>query len=170
MKINQFFVAGIFFLIGETGKSQPVPNGNILNPTLGKFEGTWQWANGTDTVRIVLRKENILLPFPENSRTDAIIGFHLYKRSNSTIEGSINHINTSHSDKLFTMLGTNDNSGDTLFCSLKDISKNKFGSLNLVLKSGRNELKWTLRNREGVKIGPFDYGFTLPLSLVLRKL
>ena len=67
----------------------PKPDGNITNNSLDKFIGTWVWINGTDTLKIVLKKENILLPFPENSRADFIIGFHIFKQGNDIVESSI---------------------------------------------------------------------------------
>lgn len=42
--------------------------------------GTWQWANATNTVRIILKKENILMPFPENFHMDHGWFSYLQKR------------------------------------------------------------------------------------------
>ena len=65
--------------------NNPQPNGNVLNPSLDKFVGTWVWISGVDTLKIVLKKDNMLLPFPENSRADCIIGFHIFKKGNVII-------------------------------------------------------------------------------------
>lgn len=130
------------------------------------------WNSGTDTLKLVLKKENILLPFPENSRADAIIGFHIFKQGNKIVESSINHINTNFSDKYFTILGGNavgiDNPNE-IGCTIHNIEKNKRGKLILVINSSQNQLSWFLSNREGVKIGPYDYSFSYPRTFVLIR-
>lgn len=150
----------------------PQPNGNITNSSLDKFIGTWMWTNGTDTIKIVLKKENILLPFPENSRADAIVGFHIFKQGNNIVESSISYVNTNYSDKYSTILGGNSvgiGNPNEIECSIKNIAKNKIGQLKLVINSSHNQLSWTLKNREGVKIGNYDFTFSFPLSLTLQK-
>lgn len=162
-----------FFLLSAIAKAQeaiiPQPNGNIVNNSLNKFSGIWVWADGADTVKILLRKENILLPFPENSRADAIVGFHIYKRGADTVESSIEYANSNYADKHSTILGGNSDENDTLNCSLKDLSKNKLGSLTLILVNNQTQLKWELKNSEGVRLGNFVYAFTLPRSIILSK-
>jgi hypothetical protein len=150
----------------------PQPNGNIINSSLDKFIGTWMWTNGSDTLKIVLKKENILLPFPENSRADVIVGFHILKQGNNIIESSIDHVNTSYADKKSTILVSNSEgvgNPNEIGGSVKNISKNKSGQLTLVINSSLNQLSWALKNREGLKIGDYDYTFSYPLSLTLQK-
>ncbi len=169
-KIN-FTIIIFSFLITNQLKAQtlPLPNENILNSSLDKFIGTWVNVTGKDTMKITLKKENILLPTHQNSREDFIIGYHLYKKGNTTIENSIIFSNSTYYDKHSTILGGNHNNGDTLFCSLKDLSKNKLISLKLIINAAHTQLKWSLANREGLHIGNFDYTFTLPKSLTLLK-
>lgn len=174
--MKKITIIGIAFLISCSTIAQmptpPQPNGNITNSSLDKFVGTWMWNNGTDTLKIVLKKENILLPFPENSRADAIVGFHIFKQGNNIVESSINYVNTVYADKKCTILGGNsvgfDNPNE-IGGSLKNMAKNKLGQLKLVINSSLNQLSWTLKNREGVKIGNYDYTFSYSLSLTLHK-
>ena len=147
----------------------PQPNGNIINNSLNKFVGTWRWTSGTDTVTIILKKENILLPFPENSHADLIIGFHIYKKGNNIIENSIIFSKTNFIDKHSTILGGNEKGNDTLSCNLKDISKNKLVELTLILNNSQTQLQWNLQNTEGVKIGNYVSAITLPKSITLIK-
>lgn len=150
----------------------PQPNGNITNLNLDKFVGTWLWTNGVDTLKIILKKENILLPFPENSRADFIIGFHIFKQGNKIVESSISYVNTNYSDKYSTILGGNSvgiGNPNEIDCSIKNIAKNKLGQLKLVINSSLNQMSWSLRNPEGVKIGPYDYSFSYPRTLVLSR-
>lgn len=169
-----FLAAFAVIMAGNIIAQQPTPpqpNGNIINPSLDKFVGTWVWVSGNDTLRIILKKENILLPFPENSRADLLIGFHIYKKGNTVIESSISNSSSSYIDKQYTILGGNragiDNSEIT--CSIKNLSKNKSGELKLSINSSNSQLSWNLKNREGVKIGNYDYTFSYLLSLTLQK-
>ncbi|MFN4286742.1 MAG: DUF6705 family protein [Lacibacter sp.] len=151
----------------------PQPNGNITNPTLDKFVGTWLWTNGVVTLKIILKKENILLPFPENSRADAIVGFHIFKQGNNIIESSMGYIHTNHNDKYYSILGGNSGVGfdnpNEIGCSIRNIAKNKSGELTLIINSSLDKLVWTLKNYEGVKIGPYDYSFSYPRTFVLIR-
>ncbi len=166
-----------FSILKKTNAQMPTPpqvNGNITNSTLDKFVGNWMWTNGTDTLKLVLKKENILLPFPENSRADVIIGFHIFKEGNLVIESSIDYINTNFSDKHSTIIGGNrEGYGDPneIGAAITNIAKNnKSCELKLVINSAQNQLTWTLKNREGVKIGTYDYSFSFPKNLTLVKL
>lgn len=169
MKFFLILFGLIFFCIAVSKAQTPLANGNITNNSLNKFIGTWQWTGGTDTLTIVLKKENVLLPFPENSRVDLIIGFHKYKKANMVVESSLEFSQTNYTDKHSTILGGNDNGNNTLSATIRDISKNKLSSLTLTLNTSENQLQWNLKNREGLKLGYFDYNFTLPQVLNLIK-
>ena len=150
----------------------PQPHGNITNASLDKFIGTWVWNSGTETLTIVLKKENVLLPFLENSRSDMIIGFHMFKQGDTIVESSISYVSTNYSDNHSTITGVNvvgiDNPNE-LICSITNIAKNKSGDLKLVINSSLNQLTWTLKNREGIKIGNYDFTFSYPRSITLQK-
>ena len=172
----KIIIIGIAFLISCSTIAQmptpPQPNGNITNSSIDKFIGTWVWSNGTETLTLVLKKENILLPFLENSRSDMIIGFHKFEQGNTIVESSISYVNTNYSDNHSTITGVNvvgvDNPNE-LICSITNIAKNKSGDLKLVINSSLNQLTWTLKNREGIKIGNYDFTFSYPRSLTLQK-
>ena len=174
--MKKIIIIGIAFLISSSAIAQmpppPQPNGNITNSSLDKFIGTWVWSNGTETLTLVLKKENILLPFPENSRAESIIGFHKFEQGNTIVESSISYVNTNFSDKHYTIIGGNREGFDNpneITCKIKNIAKNKSGDLKLVMNSSLNQLSWTLDNREGIKIGNYDYTFSYPKSLTLQK-
>jgi hypothetical protein len=175
MKMKKIIIVALaVFISSITIAQMPTPpqsNGNITNSSLDKFIGTWMWNNGADTLKIVLKKENILLPFLENSRVDMLIGFHIYKQGNSVIESSISNYNSSYSDNQYTILGGNRVGIDNLDinCAIKDNAKNKIGDLKLTINTSQNQLLWTLKNKQGVKIGNYDYTFSYPLSLTLLK-
>lgn len=164
-------IYSIFFLTAGFAQPStiPQPNGNIINNTLNKFTGTWQWENGVDTITIFLKKENILLLFPQNSHADYIVGYHSYKRGSQIIESSLQYNNSSYVDKYYSISALNDNGNDTLRGSLKDLTKQKSGSLELSLNSTHTQLHWNLKNRQGLRIGTYDWQFTLPKTLILTK-
>ena len=49
-----------------------------------------------------------------------------------------------------------------------DQEKNKLGTAKLKLM-GNNKAKWTLKNREGIRVGSFDYSFSVPTDIILTK-
>ena len=174
--MKKIIIIGIAFLISSSAIAQmpppPQPNGNITNSSLDKFIGTWVWSNGTETLTVVLKKENILLPFPENSRAESIIGFHKFEQGNTIVESSISYVNTNFSDGHSTIIGGNREGFDNPYeitCKIKNIAKNKSGDLKLVMNSSLNQLSWTLKNSEGIRIGNYDITFSYPRSLTLQK-
>ena len=112
-----------------------------------------------------------LYPFLE-SRSDMIIGFHMFKQGDTIVESSISYVSTNYSDNHSTITGVNvvgiDNPNE-LICSITNIAKNKSGDLKLVINSSLNQLTWTLKNREGIKIGNYDFTFSYPRSITLQK-
>ena len=175
--MKKIIIIGIAFLISSSAIAQmpppPQPNGNITNSSLDKFIGTWVWSNGTETLTLVLKKENILLAFVENSRADVIIGFHKFEQGNTIVESSISYVNTNFSDGHSTIIGGNREGFDNPYeitCKIKNIAKNKSGDLKLVMNSSLNQLSWTLENSEGIRIGgEYDITFSYPRSLTLQK-
>jgi hypothetical protein len=174
--MKKILIIGIAFLISCGTIAQmptpPQPNGNITNSSIDKFIGTWVWSNGTETLTLVLKKENILLPFPENSRAESIIGFHKFEQGNTVVESSISYVNTNFSDGHSTIIGGNREGFENPYeitCKIKNIAKNKSGDLKLVMNSSLDQLSWTLKNSEGIRIGNYDITFSYPRSLTLQK-
>jgi hypothetical protein len=174
--MKKIIIIGIAFLISCGTIAQmptpPQPNGNITNSSIDKFIGTWVWSNGTETLTLVLKKENILLPFPENSRAESIIGFHKFEQGNTIVESSISYVNTNFSDGHSTIIGGNREGFENPYeitCKIKNIAKNKSGDLKLVMNSSLDQLSWTLKNSEGIRIGNYDITFSYPRSLTLQK-
>lgn len=58
---------------------------------LSKFEGNWKYVNGSDTIRITLRKHRIQYQIPDNGPVyiiDRLVGWHEYKRGINVIESN----------------------------------------------------------------------------------
>ncbi|WP_447641918.1 MULTISPECIES: DUF6705 family protein [Chitinophagaceae] len=175
----------LFFLSIQAGhaysqnQNSDSPNANNINNSLNKFVGTWQWTNVTDTLKIVLKKENALMPMLDNVHLDIIIGFYLYKKGDTVIENSINYSNTKFSDEYYTIMGTNNNQNDTLEARIKEKFSNntlKRSFLSLIIDSNHKRLEWKLGPMERKmvftkKVGTHSQSkFTLPNKSLPKKL
>lgn len=152
----------------QTTWNPPNSGDNILNPSLSKFVGTWIWVNGTDTVKVVLKKENVLFSMI-NIRQDVIVGYHEYKRGNVIIETNLADTNHVFNTKKTSILASNDNSNDTLTGTIQDITEKKLLNIILVLNVAQNQLVWQTNNTMGLYNGTNRKKFTLPRSIILTK-
>jgi hypothetical protein len=170
-KILTAIIAAMLFTSSCIAQSTlPQSNTNVINNSLDKFVGTWVWQSGTETVKIILKRDNILMPSPENYRMDAIIGFHIYTKGTQVVESSISYANTLFIDKHSTILGSNTNGNNILGCTIQGNTRSKLARLTLTLNTTQTQLKWVLTNTEGIKIiGYNDYSSTLPRSITLTK-
>ncbi len=150
--------------------SYPEQNGNNINNGLNKFVGTWLWVNDTDTIKIILKKENVLLPPDElNYRSDMIVGYHFYKKNGNIMENSLQYSGLNFADDKKTILGYSTTDDTILRCTFRDLTKNKTGKIQIEINSTQNQLTWLLSNTEGVRFGNFDPNFTLPWSGTLIR-
>ena len=149
----------------------PAPGSNIINNNINKFEGTWQWVNGTDTVVIKLKKINTSF---ETYTEDVLMGVHKYVLNGVTIENSLNRFDSiTLSYKKRTLLLYQNQGEDTskIIGSLKDLTKKKLNNLILEYVAGTPPtIIWHLDTAEGTFIDPnFQYGLTMPKEIILTK-
>lgn len=166
-----FTLSAMTSLLGQVHQT-PQPNSTLLNSSLDKFVGKWQYVNNDDTVVIVLNKQTILLPIYENCYEEVIVGFHKYKKGNVIIESSLEYSLTAYSEKKSTILVSNRVGMDNGFFingSLKDISRAKLVNVQINMNTAQNQLTIYLKNREGLKLGRFDWSFTLPTQFTANK-
>ncbi|WP_447641919.1 MULTISPECIES: DUF6705 family protein [Chitinophagaceae] len=110
----------LFFLSIQAGSAHSQnqhsdsPNANNINNSLNKFVGMWQWANAADTLKIVLKKENALMPMLDNVHLDIIIGFYQYKKGDVIVENTLKYANTDFADYYYSISGSNSRESDTL--------------------------------------------------------
>lgn len=72
----------LFISVQKTVHSQ-------TNSTLDKFSNTtWLWTNGTESLKIYLKKATIKLPNSNMEPFDKLIGFHYFNKGNAFIENS----------------------------------------------------------------------------------
>ena len=50
-----------------------------------------------------------------------------------------------------------------------DNPKNKLGRLVITINTAEDQLQWNLTNTEGLRIGSYDWNFTLPTQAILHK-
>lgn len=173
MKNKTFFILAILLTFSSLSKAQqkqvqPKKGDNIKNASLNKFEGIYVWLHGSDTLKILLKKENVELV--KGIKSDVLIGFHKYVKDGKVVESSYDYHKSNHTDKRSTILISNQDESDTLDGILKDLTKKKSVDIKLVYSPARKSITMTLAEREGIRINKNqDVGFTLPQPLVLIK-
>jgi hypothetical protein len=149
----------------------PAPGSYITNNYVNKFEGTWQWVNGSDTLIIMLKKTN--KQFGDYTE-DVLLGVHKYIKNGSILNDALNKYDSMILYyKKSTVLLYQNQGDDTskLIGSLKDLTKKKTNNLFLEYVAGNPPtIIWHLETAEGVFIDPnFQYGLTMPKDIILTK-
>lgn len=54
------------------------PNANNTNNDINKFIGTWDWSSGGESLKLIFKKENILLPIDGNVESDVLLRVHKF--------------------------------------------------------------------------------------------
>jgi hypothetical protein len=149
----------------------PAPGSNIINNNINKFEGTWQWISGSDTLILKLKKLNASF---DTYTEDVLMGVHKYVKNGSVIENSLNRFDSiTINFKKRTALLYQNQGDDTskVIGSLKDLTKKKINNLFLEYVAGTPPtIIWHLETAEGTFIDPnFQYGLTMPKDIILTK-
>jgi len=151
------------------------PGDNILYPNADKFMGTWKWQNGNNSLKLTFKKENILLPFPDNVHADWVIGFHKFVNNGSTIEDSSMFSSTNYVDKKNTIVaGSKNGFPNILHGYIQHKSKNKSVEFEIEFIDATHIKLVSLKNRPGLKVSapgqpPFDWSIALPQNIILNK-
>jgi hypothetical protein len=77
------FTALMFIFLASQSYSQDTT-------TMNKFIGTWRWVSNTDTVLIVLQKQNVTI-YPRYSRP-LLAGWHKYVKNGQLIQSSLQYV------------------------------------------------------------------------------
>lgn len=159
------------------------PNANNLNPNLDKYVGTWKWEANNKSFKMVLKKQNIVLPpANRNVRADVIYGFHQYTDGMLIVESSMSFSNNSFNDgkrSIFGGLGRG-GMGNSLKGSITHLSKNGNAGGR---KTVNFEIKYidsthiklvSLKNPPGTKVivgnqPDYDWSISLPQDIILTK-
>ena len=174
MRLLYSFIAvlsGLFFATTYIKAQQPAPGSYLSNNYVTKFEGTWRWTSGNDTVTIRLKKLKTQL---SNYEEDILMGTHSYIKNGRLVESSMNRFDSiSSNNKKRTIFLWNDQSADTSKTKgyIRDISRNKDGEIYLeyTLNGSTPQLIWQIKVAEGAYYGSHEYGLTLPREIILTK-
>ncbi len=157
----------ISLLISYSLKAQQQTNVTYLTqPDLERFTGGWQYVSHDTTFLINLK---LVKTFVNNEPLyiDAIQGDYIIKKGGEILHSSVGcktiksggYVDKSISkDKinfLFYDLGKKSKSGDVVF---------------ELLNSSANTASWKLTNTEGVRIGYYDYSFSVPEKAVFTRI
>ncbi|MFY1044987.1 DUF6705 family protein [Chryseobacterium sp. GP-SGM7] len=175
MKNIIFLIFALFMIDINAQNTLPQSGDNILDPNADKFMGTWLWQNGNNSLKLTFKKENILLPFPDNVHSDWVIGFHKFVSNGSTIEDSSMFANTNYVDKKNTVVaGSKNGFPNILHGGIYHKSKNKFVEFEIEYIDSTHIKLLSLKNKPGTKVtiqgqSPFDWSISLPQNIILTK-
>jgi len=171
---KQLIIITLFMLNAALAKAQdptfPPPGTNFPNPSLDQFVGTWSWTNGSDTLKIKLKKVNYL--DMAGYTRDALIGYHYYKKAGTLIESSFTHINSAYTEYKHTLLLSNTSGqGDSVLTGgMDDLTKNKSFSIRLDVNLVQHTMAMKITEVSGVRVNtPTPYVFTIPNNITLTK-
>jgi len=175
MKNIIFLIFALFMININAQNTLPQPGDNILDPYADKFMGTWKWESGNNSLTLIMKKENVLVPFPNNVHADWVIGFHKFVNNGLTIEDTTMFSNTNYNDKKNTIVaGSKDGYPNILHGGIYHKSKNKFIEFEIEYIDSTHIKILSLKNRPGTKITiqgqpPFDWSISLPQNIILTK-
>ncbi|MCL2098724.1 MAG: hypothetical protein FWH23_08225 [Bacteroidales bacterium] len=151
---------------------------------LDAYVGVWEYANATDTFRIVLRKGIESLP---HSYSECLIGGYRYVKQGVLIgdytQGAIPSQflfkDFSVEDETITVLASNAHANperinpNQLYVFFKDRGLGKTTTQGQILLLSPTQIRWILEESEGVYLTEEDIppaGFSVPTDVVMTKI
>ena len=173
-KILLIILAIFAFNMNKSQTLDITPNASNFNSNINKFVGTWIWTNGTESLVLIFKKENILLPLEGNIRADVLYGFHQYKVNNIVIESSTQYSNSNYTNKNGTLLGSSFDNPNELSGSFQHTTKNKSVRFEIQYIDTNHIKLVKLENYEGIRVNiagkpPYDSAISLPQNITLTK-
>ena len=149
----------------------PAPGSIVTNNYINKFEGTWLWVSGNDTLILKLKKTN--KSFGDFTK-DVLLGVHKYVKNGVVFDDALNKYDSMvlYYKKSTVLLSQNQGLDTSkVLGSINDLTKKKTNNLYLQYIVGTPPtLIWHLKTAEGTFIDPnFQYGLTMPKDLILTK-
>lgn len=175
MKNVIFLIFALFMITIKAQNALPQPGDNILDSHADKFMGTWKWQDGSNSLTLIMKKENILLPFPDNVHADWVIGFHKFVSNGSTSEDTTMYSNTNYIDKKNTIVaGSKNGFPNILNGGIYHKSKNKFVEFEIEYIDATHIKLLSLKNKPGTKVTiqgqpVFDWSISFPQNIILTK-
>ena len=152
---------------------------------LDAYVGVWEYANATDTFRIVLRK-GVQEAMP-NSTNECLIGGYRYVKQGVLVGDYTKGIipsqfldkDWSKEDETITVKASNARSNpewidpNLLDLYFKDRGFNKWGGHSQIQLLSPTQIRWILEESEGVYLTEEDVppaGFSVPVDIVMTKI
>lgn len=168
---NNFFILLLLLSLCKLSFAQapPKPGNYVIDNNLYKFIGIWEGSSNGQYVLIKLKKVKYYYPAPFNFYVDVLIGCHQYTNNGVVVESSMQYIDATNLNQHFTLFGKSSaTNGSVINMQFIDLTKKKTGQLTLTMNSGTvDQLTWSLEETEGVKIRSPNYGFTVPVNLIM---
>ena len=162
-------ILSIILLVGASlnlkAQRDLVKGEHLAQPELKKFAGEWVYSNDTVTFTVYLRFEKYY--FKElDVYLDQLQGDYTLTRNGKTIQTSVGKSHAlmggSFVDKKL--------SANKIRFLFADLGKSKEGDVTLeLLDDNPNKAKWILTNTQGTAIGYYDFKFSIPTNMILKK-
>ncbi len=173
MKKIIFIIALLINSVASFSQPPHPAGSHIINTDLDKFVGTWLWSSSTESVKIVLQKQLVHFPAPLDYDEEVLVGWHIYVKNGTIQQSSMPNVGLQftweHPDRV-TLFGSTQSPDQVFFTKFWDYGKNKSGDLYFtMLPNSITQATWKLLNSRGMKVGNFDFAFSLPTNLTLTK-
>jgi hypothetical protein len=144
------------------------------------FVGTWQWSSGTDTLTLVIQKQNNVILYG-NVTKPSLVGWHRYVKNGVEIESSFQYIgrdeNLDHDspnalDFKNTLFGFAKSSTTAYFTNFWNLTYHRSDEMFLTfLPSSTTQVTMRVRGHDGIYNGvPRDRRKqSMPTNLILTK-
>lgn len=135
-------------------------------PEMDKYVGTWKWTSGNDSFEIILRKEKVFdISKDDLSCEDVIIGFHKYIKNGVVVESSLQHQNTTFTQRMFSIFGVGEVPGQILWAGLDILSNGNHVKMELKYTDASHLFIKSIKNYQGVQLIPV--GTPIPSSEII---
>jgi hypothetical protein len=144
------------------------------------FVGTWQWSSGTDTLTLVIQKQNNITIYPGYTRP-ALVGWHRYVKNGIEKESSFQYIGRDENlddtppnslDVKNTLFGFSKTPGKAYFTDFWNLTYHRSDEMYLTfLPNSTTQVAMKIRGHNGVFNGlPKDrHKYSMPTNLILTK-
>ncbi|WP_412468792.1 DUF6705 family protein [Pedobacter sp. KLB.chiD] len=164
-----FLAFAVFYIPATFAQGLPKKGSNLSNPSLSKYKGSWISINGTDTIRMKLKVENVSIQHGLDIHADALVGYVSIKHGNQLIYDNLKNFASSYKDKAYSIFAGLDQKSDTISGTLVDEPKIKFYDIKIIRKDNRN-LEIVLGRDKVLKSGtPTKSGRTFPSNMIFRR-
>jgi len=163
----------IFFILLSVGAFAQSSNMNA-------FAGIWQWSSVTDTLTLVIQKQNNVTYYPGHTRP-ALVGWHRYVKNGIEKESSFQYIGRDENldynapdalDFKNTLLGFAKSSTLAYFTNFWNLTYHRSDEMYLTfLPNSTTQVAMKIRGHNGVFNGlPKDrHKYSIPTNLILTK-